>query len=184
MSLTEFEFASTFLKLLSDSPIVIEDNYKKELNSINVLPKFPNLPSVYKNNSISSNVKCSFKSIKAPKFQIDLELDENETIKKVKEVLAAKIPELQDLVLKFLIKGKVIQDSNLIGSLGEDLKFTVMTSKPEPTIAQTEQEEEPEPEPEMSIPWDEISIVLQNSGIIDINSTLNRLKKGWELTSS
>ncbi|CCH44931.1 Ubiquitin-like protein MDY2 [Wickerhamomyces ciferrii] len=213
---SEKEFASNYLTLLSisDSNIVLEDSYKKDLKEIKTLGiKLPNLPNPKKSNDrdLISNgsqdgklVNVTFKSIKPPRFNINSKINSNITIFKIKSDLIKSQNELRELdpsQLKFLVKGKVIQDSSLLSSIlgtDEEITFTVMINKsntptPIPSSGSNDNDNinDDEPEisnidqikPEIQIPWNDIGELLKSKGL-DSTVVISRLQKGWELTKN
>jgi hypothetical protein len=168
------------------------------LNAVKTLLKLPNLPITKTSTSKldrKKSINAHFKSIKSPKFTAELDINLEDSVYRVKESLITEVAELKGFAtsqIKFLIKGKVIQDSSLIGNVvGEedaDVKFTVMISgKPEEVDQDPEDADIaailPETEREVVLPWADIAKVLKDSGITDVEGTLLKLQKGWELAN-
>ncbi|KAH3674727.1 hypothetical protein WICMUC_003077 [Wickerhamomyces mucosus] len=200
MSQTEVEFVSNFLALLS-TPI-IQSDYKKDLKDViklnPLLPKLPNNKNpINKSLSIDNKesinfINVNFKSIKSPKFNINAKINSNDTIYKIKsqllknnELIKFDIEQINQL--KFLIKGKVIQDSTIINSIIDPqikdvndeivIKFTVLVSPRDETIDDIEPESNIV---EIDQDWEFIAKILLENGID--SGKLKRLQKGWELT--
>lgn len=196
---SEREFASNYLTLLSvsDSKIVIPADYRKDLKDISTLGiKLPKLPVSKKQVNGDSNdsdqlIDVTFKSIKPPRFNTSFKSSTSNTLFEVKTLLVKNEANLQGITqsqIKLLVKGKVIQDSVLLGSVAngeEQVTFTVMINKDKTSDSTPVSTPEPSTitpiTKEIELPWDEIKVLLQEKGI-DASSAITRLQKGWELT--
>ncbi len=196
---SEREFASNYLTLLSvsDSKIVIPADYRKDLKDISTLGiKLPKLPVSKKQVNGDSNdsdqiIDVTFKSIKPPRFNVSFKSSTSNTLFEVKTLLVKNEANLQGITqsqIKLLVKGKVIQDSVLLGSVAngeEQVTFTVMINKDKTSDSTPVSTPEPSTitpiTKEIELPWDEIKVLLQEKGI-DASSAITRLQKGWELT--
>lgn len=203
---TELDFAQAFLSLLSTTQTTSESTLLQRPQFIaRHPPQQPKLliskkpfsvnTTITINKTEASNIKVICKSIKPPRFAIELECSAGETIYKIKGKLiksSEKPEQLQDLSqLKFLIKGKVIQDSALLSSSisdvsSEEVTFTVMISEfkgsPTPVSPTTEPEVSSVDDTEVAdADWETVHQLLTAGGIrCDI---LERVRKGWELTT-
>lgn len=147
------QFISSYLQLVSLSDHQ-DASFFNEVNNYGLLPSLgPSLPSIRgvlpsaSSNANVATVKLNFKSIKPPfKFQTDLEeVLEIETIfnVKIKLIDALKLNEqnVKPKDIKLLIKGKVIQDTEVVSNLASDSFMCMITQSantanddPEPSI--------------------------------------------------
>lgn len=210
----ERQFVSNILTLLSvsDAEKVIDDDYRKDLNELERLgvnlPKLPNakkplnkleqtgagegsdsgLQNSIESSNFSKLIKVGVKSIKPPRFNTEIECPIKNTIHEVKQQLieSKSLAGLQPTEIKLLLKGKVISDSTLLGSLITDeldIKFTAMINKsavsePAATAEQTSVSETPTIS-STSIPWEDILKLLQEKNVSDPAEVIERFKKGW-----
>jgi hypothetical protein len=188
----EKKFVSTYLALLavSDSPQKFPEDFKRDIKEIKGLGvKLPNLP-VTKNsqseNRTAADVKCTVKSIKPPRFNLSQTSKSTDTVYHLKCQLckSQELSGVEPSQIKFLVKGKVIQDASFLGDLvenGEDLKLTAIVSAGD-SKATTMQPVEPAVQSvEPVLPWSEIKVLLESKGL-DASSAVTRLQRGWELT--
>lgn len=204
--MSDRDFVNKFLVLATINAPEYSSSYQKPLRQVDTLGvALP--PLKYKYNpkrrgdtgvttsSSSNKVKLTLKSVRPPKFSIEHEFNEEETILQVKEFIKEQEQTIKQLgQLKLLIKGKVLHDSTLLVDLPvkqDNVVVNVMISKP---VVQEEMDPEdipleqtpivPEPEPRQSIiPWDDIKQVLKSKypSEEESNKVLERLQKGWEL---
>lgn len=135
-------FVSTYLQLISlslDAGATKFNNTPQSYSSLESLG--PTLPATKAKLPSSSKqvelVNLTFKSIKPPyKFQTELTLIPNtESIFSVKSKLIDSLKlDLKPADLKFLVKGKVIQDNVILSSL-ENYNFMCMVSAPSASTA-------------------------------------------------
>jgi hypothetical protein len=188
---TEKKFVSTYLALLgvSDSSQKFPEDFKRDIKEIKGLGvKLPNLP-VTKNpqseNRTATDVKCTVKSIKPPRFNLSQTSKSTDTVYHLKCQLckSQELSGFEPSQIKLLVKGKVIQDASFLGDLVEngDLKLTAIVSASD-SKASTMQPVEPAVQSvEPVLPWSEIRVLLESKGL-DANSAITRLQRGWELT--
>lgn len=141
-------FTSTFLQLINLSNNASPDTFYST-DSYNKLASLgPTLPEIkapfpqFDEAATGGAVKITFKSIKPPyKFSTEVEkVPLSNSIYKIKSDLIESLPELklaavEPTDLKFMIKGKVIQDSSILSAvpnLTENVSFMVMVSAPKP----------------------------------------------------
>lgn len=141
-------FASTFLQLISLSNNASPDTFCSTDSYSKLSSLGPTLPEIkapfprFDETATGGTVKITFKSIKPPfKFSTEVQnVPLSYSIYKVKTDLIESLPELklagvEPTDLKFMIKGKVIQDTStlsVVPGISETLSFMVMVSTPKP----------------------------------------------------
>lgn len=150
------QFISSYLQLVSLSENQ-DPSYFNDINGYGRLsslgPSLPSVKGVLPSSSTTADittVKLSFKSIKPPfKFQVDLEdIPDTESIFNVKikliDTLKLNEQNVKPKDIKLLIKGKVIQDSEIVANLSNHSLMCMIsqttsaaTDDPEPSIPET-----------------------------------------------
>lgn len=212
----EKQFATSFLQLISLSTNAPADKFYSTDDYHNLESLGPSLPklkaslptSKSKDQSVGS-LKLNFKSIKPPyKFTAQLNnVPLSHSLYKIKSDLIESVPSLKEVGiapsnLKFMIKGKVFQDSSVLSSvpnLVDDISFMVMVSPPSSTSKESTPDTTTIPEINelddiVSVPQlDEGKITISDSTWSKIRSVLSedlaskeeadraftRLQSGW-----
>lgn len=145
MSQTEQQFVSTYTQLisLSSSAPTNTFNFVGDYHKLESLgPSLPILKVEFPSekqqiHSKSSTITLNFKSIKPPfKFTHSLEANTNQSIYKVKSDLISAVETLKNAGvqpgdIKFLVKGKVYQDTASLSLFSEpEVSFMCMVSAP------------------------------------------------------
>ena len=206
---SERDFTTKFLTLASLNEPVLSANYQKPLKDVTTLgAALPALKYRYNPNRAKrvhttdseneNGVKLTLKSIRNPKFVISNSFNKNDTVLQVKEFILKEEKVEQVEQLKLLLKGKVLHDNLLLLELGtEDATINVMVSAPKPqtnptTVPTTQSTPVVDDEPvqesisdleSIILPWNDIETLLQSKlkNAEEVNYTIDRLKKGWNL---
>lgn len=191
----EHDFVSRFLTLATISDPVLPADYKKPLQQVtNLGVALPPLRYKYdplRNRDISGNgngtsdLKINLKSVRPPKFSLECQFARNDTVSQVKERLVKDGKAQGTEQLKLLLKGKVLHDSELLSAVVDDTAdVNVMISKASSPAAMTPPLKSiPDPVAK-EVPWKAIERALRSSVAdpTEVAETLDRLKRGWELT--
>ncbi|KAH3683454.1 hypothetical protein WICPIJ_005573 [Wickerhamomyces pijperi] len=208
---TELDFAQTFLSLLSTTNNVDATHLQRPQFITAHPPQQPKLPIAKQRSSSKpssteeSSVAVVCKSIRPPRFAIEVNCSSGETVYNVKTKLTQSSGKPANLIdasqLKFLIKGKVIQDSTLLSSLinqfGEEIiTFTVMISEYEgpahesvqetpaaaaaSTSTSTQTTEQSKQDSLADADWETVHHLLTAGNVRE--DILERVRKGWNLT--
>lgn len=191
----EHDFVSKFLTLATISDPALPADYKKPLQQVtNLGVALPPLRYKYDPNRArkasgddkkDSPIKLTLKSVRPPKFSVECQFARNNTVSQVKQKLIedGKVQSIEQL--KLLLKGKVLHDSELLSGLIEDkATINVLISKAASSAEATPPlDSSPDPVT-IQVPWHEIESTLRMSFVdpAQVAKTLDRLKRGWELT--
>ncbi|CCK67836.1 Mdy2p KNAG_0A01470 [Huiozyma naganishii CBS 8797] len=197
--MSDKDFVTKFLTLATINKPALGPDFQKPLSEVKTLGvALPPLKYKYdpkRTHGAAGNaaVNVTLKSVRAPKFSVASSFQPDETVRQMKQFLVEHEETLQQVEqLKLLLKGKVLHDSTLVRDLkAEDNSvINVMVSKPTVVEQTATPDEAPEPaelpvdaNKTVEIPWDKIESVLQSTFASpeDAASSLQRLKRGWEL---
>ncbi|AMD20326.1 HDL418Cp [Eremothecium sinecaudum] len=195
MATSEREFISNFLTLaFLDDPALPNDYHQNAENldsvGISLRPlKIPYENKRQKGNDADSKVVIILKSVRPPKFVHTVKFSKLATFLQVKESLRALENDLQNADIKFLLKGKVLNDLMLVQDLNSPkISLTVMVGKEKSGSSRGSSSSqvtsaEAVDKTEIAIPWEKIQATLSES-IVDqeaVAEAFSRLKRGWEL---